>query len=69
MEPGNEARIVTNFYSGSLYKKIDTEKLQCLNETEEGSGKSVFKPWDERADKTRVRKNSQTHLVSCPAPR
>lgn len=39
----------------SLYQKIDTEKLQCLNESEEGAGKTVFKPWDERLDKTKVR--------------
>ena len=38
----------------SLYQKIDTEKLQCLNEAEEGSGKTVFKPWDERLDRTKV---------------
>lgn len=38
----------------SLYQKIDTENLQCLNEAEDGSGKTVFKPWDERLDKTKV---------------
>ena len=38
----------------SLYQKIDTEKLQCLNEAEDGSGKAVFKPWDERLDRTKV---------------
>lgn len=36
-----------------LYQKIDFNKLQCLNEAEEGSGKNVFKPWDERLDTTR----------------
>ena len=41
-------------YSPSLYQKIDTEKLQCLNEAEEGSGKKVFRPWDERLDKSKV---------------
>lgn len=35
----------------SLYSKIDTEKVQCLNETVDGSGKWVFKPWDKRHDK------------------
>ena len=40
--------------SRSLYQKIDTEKLQCLNEAEEGSGKKVFRPWDERLDKSKV---------------
>ena len=37
-----------------MYQKIDLEKLQCLNEVEEGSGKTVFKPWDERLDKSKV---------------
>ncbi|XP_056631326.1 PITH domain-containing protein GA19395 [Diorhabda sublineata] len=32
----------------SLYNKIDKENLECLNETTEGSGKTVFKPWEER---------------------
>ncbi|XP_026477915.1 PITH domain-containing protein GA19395-like [Ctenocephalides felis] len=32
----------------SLYEKIDTENLECLNETNEGSGKTIFKPWEER---------------------
>ena len=41
-------------YIYSLYQKIDTEKLQCLNEAEEGSGKTVFKPWDERFDRSKV---------------
>ncbi|CAH1775206.1 unnamed protein product [Owenia fusiformis] len=34
----------------SLYLKIDTEKVQCLNEVVDGSGKDVFKPWDRRLD-------------------
>ncbi|XP_028416900.1 PITH domain-containing protein 1-like [Dendronephthya gigantea] len=34
----------------SLYKKIDFTHLEVLNEAEEGSGKSVFKPWEERLD-------------------
>uniref|UniRef100_A0A914W3S5 PITH domain-containing protein n=1 Tax=Plectus sambesii TaxID=2011161 RepID=A0A914W3S5_9BILA len=32
----------------SLYQKIDLEKVACLNELVEGSGKTVFKPWDQR---------------------
>lgn len=35
----------------SLYLKIDTERVQCLNEAEDGSAKYVFKPWDQRLDK------------------
>lgn len=38
----------------SLYLKIDTEKVTCLNETVEDSGKLVFKPWDKRMDKEKV---------------
>ncbi|KAH9406416.1 PREDICTED: PITH domain-containing protein 1-like [Rhagoletis zephyria] len=34
----------------SLFSKIDLGKLECLNEAEEGSGKTVFKPWEERMD-------------------
>jgi hypothetical protein len=34
--------------------KIDTEKVTCLNETVEDSGKLVFKPWDKRMDKEKV---------------
>lgn len=38
----------------SLYQKIDLENMTCLNEEVENSGKSVFKPWEERknSDKT-----------------
>ena len=32
----------------TLYSKIDKEHVECLNESTENSGKSVFKPWDER---------------------
>lgn len=32
----------------SLYTKIDLDKLQCLNESVDGSGKKIFKPWHER---------------------
>lgn len=32
----------------SLYSKIDKDNLECLNESTEGSGKLVFKPWEER---------------------
>lgn len=32
----------------SLYSKIDLDKVQCLNEATDGSGKLVFKPWDQR---------------------
>ncbi|XP_046326654.1 PITH domain-containing protein 1-like [Haliotis cracherodii] len=35
----------------SLYTKIDTERVECLNETLDGSGRTIFKPWDQRLDK------------------
>ena len=38
----------------SLYLKIDTEKVKCLNESVEGTGKLVFKSWDDRLDKDKV---------------
>ncbi len=38
----------------SLYTKIDTEKVECLNEEVEGSGKLVFKPWDKRLETDKV---------------
>ena len=41
-----------NLYT--LYLKIDKFNIQCLNETVEGSGKCVFKPWDKRLDFTEV---------------
>ena len=35
----------------SLYQKIDMDKLTCLNEESENSGKTVFKPWEMRLDR------------------
>ncbi|CAG2108037.1 unnamed protein product [Medioppia subpectinata] len=32
----------------SLYTRIDTDRVECLNEAIEGSGRRVFKPWDQR---------------------
>ena len=34
----------------SLYTKIDINKVECLNEEKEESGKCVFKPWDRRLE-------------------
>lgn len=36
----------------SLYQKINLDEVECLNETVDGSGKLVFKSWDQRLDKT-----------------
>lgn len=38
----------------NLYEKIDKDKVQCLNEDEEGSGVKVFKTWENRLDKSEV---------------
>lgn len=38
----------------SLYQKIDTENLTCLNEEVENSGKLVFKPWEDRKNSDKV---------------
>lgn len=38
----------------SLYQKIDMENLECLNETLDGSGKGVFKAYEERMNFDKV---------------
>jgi hypothetical protein len=38
----------------SLYSKIDLGNLECLNEKCEGSGKDVFKAWEDRLDFEKV---------------
>ena len=35
----------------SLYLKIDTENVVCLNEAESNSGKKVFRSWDDRLNR------------------
>ena len=37
-----------------LYRRIDLEKVQCLNESRDGDGKLVFKPWDQRNERDKV---------------
>ncbi|NWR24570.1 PITH1 protein, partial [Emberiza fucata] len=37
-----------------LYLRIDRQRLQCLNERREGSGATVFRPWEERGDRSQV---------------
>ncbi|XP_015114152.1 PITH domain-containing protein CG6153 [Diachasma alloeum] len=32
----------------NLFEKIDTTGAECLNESEDGAGIKVFKPWEER---------------------
>ena len=38
----------------SLYSKIDLENLTTLNEEEEGSGKTIFRSWEDRLSKEKV---------------
>lgn len=38
----------------SLFTKIDLQNLECLNEAVEDSGKSVFKPWEDRLNFEKV---------------
>lgn len=50
----------------SLYQKIDFTHLEVLNEAEEGSGKSVFRPWNERLDRKKVQYLSPLrHIILC----
>ena len=44
----------TNVGHWNLYTKIDTFNLQCYNEKHDGSGKDVFRAWDERLDRSKV---------------
>ncbi|XP_053310597.1 PITH domain-containing protein 1 [Spea bombifrons] len=36
-----------------LFRRIDLDKLECLNEKSEGSGKSVFRAWEDRGDRSK----------------
>lgn len=38
----------------SLFKKIDSENLECLNERVENSGKQVFRAWEDRLNSEKV---------------
>jgi len=49
----------------SLFTKIDKENLTCLNESEDGSGKEVFKPWEERLNFDKVRGNDLLDNLRC----
>ncbi|XP_012220147.1 PITH domain-containing protein CG6153 [Linepithema humile] len=45
----NTAELGVNY---NLYEKIDKDRVECLNESEEGSGIKVFKTWEERLDRS-----------------
>lgn len=38
----------------SLYTKINLDNVNCLNEVVDGSGKDVFKPWEDRLNFEKV---------------
>ena len=38
----------------SLFEKIDFLNMECLNESEEDSGRNVFKPYKQRLDFEKV---------------
>ncbi|CAF2852144.1 unnamed protein product [Rotaria sp. Silwood2] len=44
----------TNVGQWNLYTKIDKYNLQCYNEKHDGSGKEVFRAWEERLDRSKV---------------
>ena len=46
---------VTNGEEWSLFTKIDFQNLQCLNEEIDGACKNVFRAWDDRLSKEKVR--------------
>lgn len=47
----------------TLYAKIDIDRVQCLNESIESTGKTVFKPWEERLDRTKVHAKFSSHRL------
>lgn len=48
----------------SLYTKINLNDMECLNETVEGSGKTVFKPWEDRLNReTFVQSDADEELL------
>lgn len=58
----------------SLYEKIDMDAVECLNEQIDGSGKTIFKPWEERLDVSKVNDShgfrrifplQSNHFASC----
>ena len=54
--------------SCSLYSRIDLESVQCLNEEIDGSCKKIFRPWDDRLNKSYTVKSDvdQDLLINIP---
>lgn len=54
----------SNVGQWNLYTKIDMYNLQCFNEKHDGSGKDVFRAWEERLDRSKVIINEElTHYL------
>ena len=50
--------------SWSLFSKIDTQNLQCLNEEVDGSCKKIFRSWDDRLNRDyEVRSDADQELL------
>ncbi|XP_076237524.1 PITH domain-containing protein GA19395 [Calliopsis andreniformis] len=48
----------------NLYEKINIENVECLNEAEEGSGATVFKPWENKLDRSKyVESDEENELL------
>jgi len=47
----------------NLYLKVDIDRTECLNETIDGSGRTVFKPWSERNDRSKARLKCSIYLL------
>ena len=47
----------------SLYQRIDLQNVSCLNEEVENSGRDVFKPWEERKNRDKVRFQNTNKIV------
>lgn len=54
----------SNVGQWNIYTKIDTFNLQCFNEKHDGSGKDVFRAWDERLDRSKVEQSKKVRSVS-----
>lgn len=48
----------------SLFKKIDVDNLECLNETVDGSAKLIFKPYEERLNFDKVTFFWHSHSIT-----
>lgn len=49
----------------SLYQKIDMANVECLNEELEGSGKTVFKAYNDRLSDDKVELDSCSRKMEC----